>query len=406
MNGSHQKQFKILSLDGGGIRGMISATILKEVEKQLEIYCQKNNQQTIKLHDYFDVVAGTSTGSILAAGVAAKLSASQLIQLYQDNAETIFDKGTRNSRNLGILTGYILQIFFPQWGLYPNKNGQGLAKVLQEKLVNEQRQPLKLNEIKKPILFIPAYDTYSRNTTWFASNRKEANLWFTNIEVWQLCVASAAAPTFFPAYPLRYTDGKQLPHIDGGVSANNPSLSAIAHLLVTEKGSNLNNISVLSIGTGNTTEVFTYDKIRKWGLLGVISHVADIFLNPGSQNTEAICQEFLRSVATEKHCNYLRLNFDLNQAFKGGRKTGKLREPIEPHTDAKNQYLGKHISEEIDDPNLCIKQPDLGKSLLEEVAEAYLASTEKDQPPDETTDIRIVDKIQRFIEDNPPIFPN
>ncbi|MDJ0509194.1 MAG: patatin-like phospholipase family protein [Crocosphaera sp.] len=407
MNSSNNKQFRILSLDGGGVRGMISSTILKEVEKQLEIYCKKNNQPTIKLHDYFDLVAGTSTGSILAAGVAAKLSADQLIELYQNQITKIFDYQTRMFRNLGIVTKYILQIFLPRLCLYPNQNEQGLAQVLQNKLVNEKGESLKLNEIENPILFIPAYDTYSRNTTWFASNRvEEENCWFKEIEVWKLCVASAAAPTFFPAYPLRYTDGKQLPHIDGGVSANNPSLSAIAHLLVTEKDSNLNNISVLSIGTGNTTDVFTYDKIKQWGLLGVMSHVADVFLNPVSQNTEAICKEFLRSVAAQNYCNYLRLNFDLNQAFKGERKAGQLREPIEPHTDAKNQYLGKHISEEIDNPNLCVKQSDVGQSLLEEVAEAYLASTEKDDPPDQTTEIKIVEKIQRFIENNPPIFSN
>ncbi|MDJ0580943.1 patatin-like phospholipase family protein [Crocosphaera sp.] len=391
MNISEKKQFKILSLDGGGVRGMISATILKEVERQLEIYCKKNNQPTVKLHDYFDMVAGTSTGSILAAGVAAKFDAEKLIQFYQENAETIFDKGTRTFRNLGILTKYILQIFFPQWCLYPNKNNQGLAKVLQDKLVNAQGQPLKFNEIKEPILFIPAYDTYSRNTTWFASNRKEPNLWFKDIELWKLCVCSAAAPTFFPAYPLSFSDKENLPHIDGGVSANNPSLSAIAHLLVTEKESNLNNISVLSIGTGNTTDVFTYDKIRKWGLLDVMSHVADVFLNPGSQNTEAICKEFLRSVARKNHCNYLRLNFDLNQAFEGERQPGKLRKPIEPHTDAKNEYLGEYISEAIDDPNLC-KQSDSGKSLLEKVADAYLQQE------------NISAKIQDFIEDNPPTF--
>ncbi len=394
MNSSNNKQFKILSLDGGGVRGMISATILKEIEQQLEIYCQKNSQQTVKLHDYFDLVAGTSTGSILAAGIAAKISADQLIQFYQDNAETIFDKGTRQDRKWGQVLELLPQNLSHQFGLYPNQNGQGLAKVLPEKLINEQGQPLKLNEISKPILFIPAYDTYSRNTTWFASNRKEPNLWFKDIEVWQLCVASAAAPTFFPAYPLPHLDGKQLPHLDGGVSANNPSLSAIAHILDTElkeNGGSLKDISVLSIGTGNTTQVFTYDKIKQWGLLGVISHVADIFLNPGSQNTEAICKQFLSSVATPDHCNYLRLNFDLNKAFEGERdKTGKtLREPKQYPT---NQYLGKHISEEIDDPNLCVKKSNVNKSLLEEVTEAYLKQE------------KISVKIQGFIENNPPCF--
>ena len=128
MNSSNHKQFKILSLDGGGVRVMISADILKEVEKKLEIYCKKNNQPTIKLHDYFDVVAGTSTGSILADTPAAKIDADQLIKLYQENAETIFDKGTRTFRNLGILTKHILQIFFPQRCLYPNQNNSDVLR--------------------------------------------------------------------------------------------------------------------------------------------------------------------------------------------------------------------------------------------------------------------------------------
>ncbi len=279
-----------MSLDGGGVRGMISATILKEFENQLDIYCQEYDLTPVKLHDYFDLVAGTSTGSILAAGIAGEKSADDLIKLYQESATTIFNSRVRRLRNLGILTKYILQILFPQCCLYPNQDNQGLAKVLQEQLRNEEGKPLRLNKIKKTILFIPAYDTYSRNTTWFASNRKGTEVWFQNIELWKLCVSSAAAPTFFPPYPLLYLEGvqltivalfrgnknlalsllwimilqiwqspyvkrKYLPHIDGGVSANNPSLSAIAHLLVTEKKSNLNNISVLSIGTGNTTEV-------------------------------------------------------------------------------------------------------------------------------------------------------
>ncbi len=132
--------------------------------------------------------------------------------------------------------------------------------------------------------------------------------------------------------------------------------------------------------------------MKKWVLLGIIKHIPEIFLNPGSQNTEAICQELLRSVATSDHCNYLRLNFDLNKAFKGERKKGFLRSPIQPHKNAVNKYSEKHISEAIDNPNLCVKQEDLDKSLLEEVTDAYLDFRKRE----------IVDKIQRFIEDNPP----
>ncbi len=76
--------FKIPSLDGGGIRGVISARILQEVEKQIQ------QHKGLALHEYFDMIAGTSTGSILTAGIATKKNADQLLDLYQRNAQTIF----------------------------------------------------------------------------------------------------------------------------------------------------------------------------------------------------------------------------------------------------------------------------------------------------------------------------
>lgn len=76
--------FKILSLDGGGIRGVITARILQEVERQIQ------QQQGKSLHEYFDLIAGTSTGSILTAGIAAKKNSSELVQLYQEQGKQIF----------------------------------------------------------------------------------------------------------------------------------------------------------------------------------------------------------------------------------------------------------------------------------------------------------------------------
>ncbi len=76
--------FKILSLDGGGIRGVISARILMEVEKQIR---EQKNQS---LAEYFDLIAGTSTGSILAAGIALGYTASELLNIYRQEGERIF----------------------------------------------------------------------------------------------------------------------------------------------------------------------------------------------------------------------------------------------------------------------------------------------------------------------------
>lgn len=84
--------FKILSIDGGGIRGVLSATILKEIEATLQA---KNKP---KLHKYFDLIAGTSTGSILAAGIACQLDAETLINLYKEFGRDIFLESVRQQR--------------------------------------------------------------------------------------------------------------------------------------------------------------------------------------------------------------------------------------------------------------------------------------------------------------------
>ena len=84
--------FRILSLDGGGMRGALSAKILEQVEKQI---WEKENKS---LTEYFDLVAGTSTGSILAAGIALGLKASDLFKLYNDNGNQIFSRRKRHLR--------------------------------------------------------------------------------------------------------------------------------------------------------------------------------------------------------------------------------------------------------------------------------------------------------------------
>ncbi|WP_204103686.1 MULTISPECIES: patatin-like phospholipase family protein [Spirulina sp. CCY15215] len=73
--------FKILSLDGGGMRGALSAKILQAVERELW------EKKKLKLHEYFDAIAGVSTGSILAAGLAKGKTCQELLELYQQNGD-------------------------------------------------------------------------------------------------------------------------------------------------------------------------------------------------------------------------------------------------------------------------------------------------------------------------------
>ncbi|HBQ99198.1 patatin-like phospholipase family protein [Roseofilum sp. Belize Diploria] len=347
--------FKILSLDGGGIRGVLSARLLEEVETAIK---ETKGQE---LHEYFDLVTGTSTGSILTAAIACQMNAQEMIDVYLEDGKNIFLDSVRKQRKW--------RMFSQAMGsnrLYPHEQGeQGLTKILQKKLIHPELGSPKISQIVKPYILIPAYDVYSRNTTWFANNPADSGAWYDNIDLWKICTASASAPTFFPPYELPYNDEESLPHIDGGVSANNPTLIAIAHALLIEKqnGLQLKDIAVLSIGTGDTTCPYSYEEIKKWGLLGWAKHLPDMFLNPGAQNSEVICEQILDSVGGD----ILRLDFDLNNRFEGDKRPGRLRPLLDkPY----NQYILKQknkyteISEDIDNPENCPK--------LIEAAECYL----------------------------------
>lgn len=357
--------FKILSLDGGGFRGVISCRLLHLVETVLQ---EKNKGS---LFDYFDLIAGTSTGSLLAAGIALKKDATALLDVYKTRGEDIFPATIRNQRKWR----WISQVLGKSYTLYPHgepnddpaKQKIGLSTVIRDSFgdatiasIGEEVTTKNGRVIEKPILLVMAYDTLSRNTTFFASNNPSKKpRWYDNLPVWRLCTASASAPTFFPPYDLPYYQTGEdvpddirnrqqvLPHIDGGVSANNPTLAAISHALLTAE-SDINQIFVLSIGTGQATKPFTYNDVKSWGLLNWIVNLPKIFLDPSAEISNAISSQLLNiDPANPRH---LRLDFQLNNHFidrPSGQDGRVLREisktPI-------NMYTGTEVPEEIDDP--------------------------------------------------------
>ncbi|NEO99756.1 MAG: patatin [Symploca sp. SIO2E9] len=384
--------FKILSLDGGGIRGVLSTTILEDIEAILR------EQKGQELYQYFDLVAGTSTGSILAAGIGCQMQAKQLTDLYQKRGKDIFLESVRRQRQPRGVFSWLWQRLILSWlrrlkgsyALYPHEQGnQGLAKVLEQQLIYDGKSP-KISEITQPHLLILAYDVLSRNTTWFTNNNPDQGRWYDDIELWKICTASASAPTFFPPYELPYNSEQNLPHIDGGVSANNPALTAIAHALWMNKGKadklKLSDIAVLSIGTGKTTNPYTYQEIANWGLLGWIKNLTDIFMNPSAINSEDICTQLLESVGGV----HLRLDFELNQQFEGERKPNRLRELIKkPYNEYLFQKNGRkqEIKEDIDNPDIC-------QDLIE-AAQGYLEYGKVDYD-NERVPVRCA--IKQFIE--------
>jgi patatin-like phospholipase/acyl hydrolase len=389
--------FRILSFDGGGIRGVLSARILKEVERQIK---EKTGQP---LHEYFDMIAGTSTGSILTAGVANKLTADVIIELYKKQGKSIFPSQFR----VPFLTDL-------KHGVIPGKG----YKYSHEGLVNALREQFgdtAISKIESPIILILAYDTLYRNTTFFTNCHPElGERWFDTIPLWKICICSSSAPTFFPPYKLEPEQevGKwEFPHIDGGVSANNPSLAAISQALSISQSKdvpeevkqkyNLNNvqledISLLSIGTGQSGNPFTYEEVEKWSVLGLLSHLVDIFMEPKGEIDSRVCMQLMGGLESDR---YLRLQFELNEKFaaKPGETWQDARQRL-AEKERKNKFTNKPLTEDMDDVSAI-------DSLIE-AAEAFLDTGRTYYARANTLSMKAVDgppvkeAIAKFIDAN------
>ncbi|BAY79813.1 patatin (plasmid) [Nostoc linckia NIES-25] len=345
--------FKILSLDGGGIRGVISARILEQVEQEIRIQGKGEF-----LHEYFDMIAGTSTGSILTAGIAVGKDSYELMKLYREKGKDIFPQNRKDRyKKLPSMIQTILDVFSP-----PKYSHDGIISVLKDAYKNK-----KIKDIQKPIILVLAYDTLYRNTTFFTNCHPDlGDRWYDDCYLWEICTASASAPTFFPPYKLECLDKDKFghwvfPHIDGGVGANNPSLAALSLVLRVSQSNSvsqtikqqykldnlqLEDISMLSIGTGQTGEPYQYEQVKAWRGLDWAQHLTDIFMEPTSEIGSTICRQIMGGYNSKR---YLRLQFDLNERFKAKQnETYKDSRILLQAEERKNQFTQENVNEEMD----------------------------------------------------------
>ncbi|WP_087066922.1 patatin-like phospholipase family protein [Cyanobium sp. NIES-981] len=253
----------ILACDGGGIRGLATAAVLATIEDRL----QRINPGK-PLHDYFDLIAGTSTGSIVACGLSSGLTARQILDLYLRDGIKIFPPFKKVLKSLvdRLRIGYSQPIY--QAGYEDKTNPHGVEPVLQRVFSDPQGKGLlKFGDLEKPTL-VTSYDTYNQQFVVFKSRSSECK----EIDVWEVARASSAAPVAFPAYELSNktfidfwkAQGFQtipsrsgedcIPLIDGGLSANNPALCALVERLSwSHDRIPIEEIAILSIGTGDVT---------------------------------------------------------------------------------------------------------------------------------------------------------
>jgi hypothetical protein len=196
---------KLLAIDGGGIRGVLSLMILDKIEKLL---IEESKRADYRLADYFDYVSGTSTGGIIAAGIAIGMSVEEILEFYRNNGAAMFDKASIIHR------------------LQYQYKSEPLALQLQH--VFGELTTLGAPELETLLLLIMRNAT--TDSPWPISNNpfakyNDINHGACNLHFpfWQLVRASTAAPTYFPPEVISCGD-KPFIFVDGGVTMyNNPA---------------------------------------------------------------------------------------------------------------------------------------------------------------------------------------
>jgi len=281
------KKIRILSIDGGGIRGLIPARILVRIEELLR---EISRNEKAKISDYFDLVAGTSTGGILTALIltaSPSYNAKDMVNLYVEHGEAIFtrSKATKTIDPLGLFNPLyqhdaIEQIFIKYLG------------------------DLKISDLVKPCL-IPTYNIETGKATFVSSIGILQNPSRDRF-VKDVLRATTAAPTYFA--PTKRSPGA---FIDGGMFANNPALCAYIEATKFPAEPRTEDIMILSLGTGSTNRTYPYESARRWGRLNWIRPALEIYSSSASQTVNHQLEVLYEQ--KDKTENYLRIEPNLNE---------------------------------------------------------------------------------------------
>jgi patatin-like phospholipase/acyl hydrolase len=265
---------KILSIDGGGIRGIVPGQVLVALENKLQ---QRTNNPEARIADFFDFFAGTSTGGILtcillcpSATEAGKsrFSAKEAVDLYVQNGSKIFEAGF--------------------WHKVVSLNGVAKEKYEVDglnKCLNDYFNELKISELLKPCI-ITSYDIENRETKFFAQHDFKLKGAEADFLLKDVCRATSAAPTYFAPEQIKSLSGVAYACVDGGVFANNPALCAYSEVRNAKDEPTAKEMFIVSIGTGSQVEAYPYDKAKNWGEIGWVKPVIDIMMSGAAEVTE------------------------------------------------------------------------------------------------------------------------
>lgn len=253
---SDEKTFKILAIDGGGIKGLYSAKIIEHLEKKFECH----------ISNYFDLICGTSTGGLIALALSIKMPAEEIVKFYEEKGPIIFP-------SQGII-GPFKQVLFR--GKYGDKN---LRKVLKEIF-----QDKKIGDVNN-LLCIPSYSLTDARPWVFKFDHPGKDFDYKRLSrdnkafLVDVALATSAAPTYFPLTEISYYDHKQF--IDGGVWANNPTMVGFIEALkfFVGKDKEFQKLDILSISNLSLTGGRPPGLKRHRAFVDWRNHLLDTFMN-------------------------------------------------------------------------------------------------------------------------------
>lgn len=298
----------ILSIDGGGVRGIVPAIVLRDLLRRIRYLSgvsrwyrlpwHKREVGPVAAHQVFDFFSGTSTGALLALGLVMRdpLDPAAIAEVYRRKVAEIFPTYKPFAAIGAMRQAVVIKYHHEPW-----------ERVLRELFGDRTMSECVANVI------IAAYDTDNRSPFFFkhfdAEAQRRRNV-PPDYYLRDVARATSAAPTYFEPTQVTSLDGRRYTLVDGGLAANNPALSA--YVEARKCYPDVDKFLIVSLGTGRSGRTFPYEKIRRWGYLDWVSplHGVPMMAMVGDGQSETVAYALANLPGVE----YYRLNFELDDS--------------------------------------------------------------------------------------------
>ncbi|GJN35173.1 hypothetical protein PR202_gb23932 [Eleusine coracana subsp. coracana] len=302
----------ILSIDGGGVKGIIPATFLAFLESKL----QELDGSDVHIANYFDVIAGTSTGGLITAMLTAPslksskepcYKAKDILPFYLKHCPRIFPHRTG-------LFGWLFKVLdIIKMIIGPKYDGRYLRKIICDLLGDTSMKEALTNVV------IPTFDVKCLKPTIFSTFKARSNT-LMDARLADVCIGTSAAPTFLPAHYFETVDHRtgashSFNIIDGGIAANNPTLVAMGEIaeqirlkskeFPETKPLDYHRYLVITLGTGLPEQDIKFDAwcVSNWGIFGWLGRedkvpLLNMFLHASSDMTDAYVANLFKAIGS------------------------------------------------------------------------------------------------------------